>query len=76
VDQAGIGGKTPEQIVELFVALHGFDKFLAGVRPARQRRELAFEVLRKGDAKSYPGYLPVRARLYADAWDEIARGDG
>jgi predicted amidohydrolase len=26
--------------------------------------------------KSYPGYLPVRARLYADAWDEIARGDG
>jgi len=26
--------------------------------------------------KGYPGYLPVRARLYADAWDEIARGDG
>jgi predicted amidohydrolase len=24
----------------------------------------------------YPGYLPVRARLYAVAWDEIARGDG
>jgi predicted amidohydrolase len=22
----------------------------------------------------YPGYLPVRARLYADAWDEVARG--
>ena len=21
----------------------------------------------------YPGYLPIRARLYADAWDEIAR---
>ena len=25
---------------------------------------------------AYPGYLPVRARLYADAWDEVARGDG
>jgi predicted amidohydrolase len=24
----------------------------------------------------YPGYIPVRARLYADAWDEIARTDG
>jgi predicted amidohydrolase len=26
--------------------------------------------------RDYPGYLPVRARLYADAWDEIARADG
>jgi predicted amidohydrolase len=26
--------------------------------------------------KGYPGYLPVRARLYADAWDEVARTDG
>jgi 5-aminopentanamidase len=26
--------------------------------------------------RSYPGYLPIRARLYADAWDEIARSDG
>jgi predicted amidohydrolase len=26
--------------------------------------------------KDYPGYLPIRARLYADAWDEIARGGG
>lgn len=26
--------------------------------------------------RAYPGYLPVRARLYADAWDEIARRDG
>jgi predicted amidohydrolase len=26
--------------------------------------------------KRYPGYLPIRARLYADAWDEIARSDG
>ena len=26
--------------------------------------------------RGYPGYLPVRARLYADAWDEIARSDG
>jgi N-carbamoylputrescine amidase len=26
--------------------------------------------------RRYPGYLPVRARLYADAWDEIARRDG
>ena len=25
---------------------------------------------------AYPGYLPVRARLYADAWGEIAGGDG
>ena len=24
----------------------------------------------------YPGYLPVRARLYADAWGDIARTDG
>ena len=24
----------------------------------------------------YPGYLPVRARLYADAWGEIAARDG
>lgn len=26
--------------------------------------------------RGYPGYLPVRARLYADAWDEVARSDG
>jgi predicted amidohydrolase len=26
--------------------------------------------------RSYPGYLPVRARLYADAWAEIAGRDG
>jgi predicted amidohydrolase len=26
--------------------------------------------------RGYPGYLPVRARLYADAWAEIARRDG
>jgi predicted amidohydrolase len=26
--------------------------------------------------KDYPGYLPVRARLYADAWQEIADRDG
>jgi predicted amidohydrolase len=25
---------------------------------------------------AYPGYLPVRARLYADAWREIAARDG
>jgi predicted amidohydrolase len=25
---------------------------------------------------AYPGYLPVRARLYADAWQEIAGRDG
>jgi predicted amidohydrolase len=25
--------------------------------------------------KAYPGYLPVRARLYADAWAEIAGRD-
>jgi deaminated glutathione amidase len=25
---------------------------------------------------AYPGYLPIRARLYADAWREIAGGDG
>jgi len=24
---------------------------------------------------AYPGYLPVRARLYADAWAEIAGRD-
>jgi predicted amidohydrolase len=27
-------------------------------------------------ATTYPGYLPVRARLYADAWADIARRDG
>ena len=26
--------------------------------------------------RHYPGYLPVRAQLYADAWSEIARSDG
>jgi N-carbamoylputrescine amidase len=26
--------------------------------------------------RAYPGYLPVRARLYADAWAEIAATDG
>ncbi len=26
--------------------------------------------------RAYPGYLPIHARLYAEAWDEIARGDG
>ncbi len=26
--------------------------------------------------RDYPGYLPVRARLYADAWAEIAGRDG
>jgi len=25
---------------------------------------------------AYPGYLPIRARLYADAWSEIAGRDG
>jgi N-carbamoylputrescine amidase len=32
-------------------------------------------VIRKARA-DYPGYLPVRARLYADAWQEIAGRDG
>jgi predicted amidohydrolase len=32
-------------------------------------------VVRKARA-DYPGYLPVRAGLYADAWREIAGGDG
>jgi predicted amidohydrolase len=26
--------------------------------------------------RAYPGYLPIRARLYADAWQEIAGSDG
>jgi predicted amidohydrolase len=26
--------------------------------------------------RAYPGYLPVRARLYADAWAEVATTDG
>ena len=26
--------------------------------------------------RAYPGYLPVRARLYADAWGEVAGRDG
>ena len=26
--------------------------------------------------RAYPGYLPIRARLYADAWQEIAGTDG
>jgi hypothetical protein len=24
----------------------------------------------------YPGYLPIRARLYAAAWSELAGADG
>jgi 5-aminopentanamidase len=32
-------------------------------------------VIRKARV-DYPGYLPVRARLYADAWEEIAGRDG
>ncbi len=32
-------------------------------------------VIRKARV-DYPGYLPVRARLYADAWQEIAGRDG
>jgi predicted amidohydrolase len=26
--------------------------------------------------RKYPGYLPVRARLYADAWADVAATDG
>ena len=26
--------------------------------------------------RAYPGYLPIRARLYADAWSEVAATDG
>jgi predicted amidohydrolase len=26
--------------------------------------------------RTYPGYLPVSARLYADAWDDVAHTDG
>jgi predicted amidohydrolase len=41
---------------------------------------LAFVTLEAAEVlearRRYPGYLPVRARLYADAWDEIARSDG
>jgi N-carbamoylputrescine amidase len=33
------------------------------------------EVVRKARV-AYPGYLPVRARLYAEAWGEIAGRDG
>jgi N-carbamoylputrescine amidase len=33
------------------------------------------EVVRKARV-AYPGYLPVRARLYADGWAEIAGRDG
>jgi N-carbamoylputrescine amidase len=32
-------------------------------------------VIRRARAE-YPGHLPVRARLYADAWDAVARRDG
>jgi len=33
------------------------------------------DVVRQAKAR-YPGYLPVRARLYADAWADIAQTDG
>ena len=36
---------------------------------------LESRVVREARA-AYPGYLPVRARLYADAWSEIAARDG
>ena len=26
--------------------------------------------------RAYPGYLPIRARLYADAWSDVAGSDG
>ena len=26
--------------------------------------------------RAYPGYLPIRSRLYADAWEKIAESDG
>jgi predicted amidohydrolase len=26
--------------------------------------------------RAYPGYLPIRARVYADAWEDIAASDG
>jgi hypothetical protein len=29
-----------------------------------------------GSRKRYPGYLPIRARLYGDAWTEIGGRDG
>jgi N-carbamoylputrescine amidase len=29
-----------------------------------------------GARRAYPGYLPIHARLYADAWREIADSDG
>jgi hypothetical protein len=29
-----------------------------------------------GARTRYPGYLPIRARLYADACGEVAAGDG
>jgi len=38
---------------------------------------LTLEAKIAADARrAYPGYLPVRARLYADAWAEIASRDG
>ncbi len=38
---------------------------------------LTLEAKVAADARrGYPGYLPVRARLYADAWAEIASRDG
>ena len=33
------------------------------------------ETIRKAKV-AYPGYLPTRARLYADAWGAIAAQDG
>jgi N-carbamoylputrescine amidase len=38
---------------------------------------VTLDAKRVTDARhAYPGYLPIRARLYADAWTEIAHRDG
>jgi predicted amidohydrolase len=38
---------------------------------------VTLDTKRVADARrAYPGYLPIRARLYADAWAEIAGRDG
>jgi predicted amidohydrolase len=54
-------GPRAEPLVETTDAMTIWTLDLRGVQEAR---------------RGYPGYLPVRARLWADAWDEVARRDG
>jgi predicted amidohydrolase len=57
------------------VAVDPSGDFLVETTDALALVTIDAEVVRRSRG-AYPGYLPVRARLYADAWSEIAGRDG